>query len=124
MDYRDRNQRRIIERMFDTSSGDAESKRPPYARPVTPVWLDLGKVYPIEGVRRVVPDGVDLQSRVPAEVLLWEVTTTGHKIAYVRYRYAKGNGYSHAGHWVLAAWIEPRRDMPARPEQRRRPFPR
>ncbi|WP_394620992.1 hypothetical protein JNUCC0626_18415 [Lentzea sp. JNUCC 0626] len=90
--------------------------------PKTAVWVHLDKVNPIGGPPRFAfPEGVDLQSRVPGELHFWQMTTTGHWAGFVSYRIEqKGDGGLRMAHLVIETALEPRNDVPARPEQRGR----
>lgn len=86
-------------------------------RPPAPCWVDLGRAFPIDELRRVVPDGLDLQSRVPGEVLIWSVTTTGHWVGYVSFAVKHGDHGVRLQQWMLSTALTARADGPARPER-------
>ena len=83
------------------------------------VWVDLAVAYPRPGGRpvRPVPDGVDLQSRVPAELLAWRRTTTGEWVGWVCVPVRRGEEVRYVYQYVPAAALSPREDVP----DRRRP---
>lgn len=87
-------------------------------RPSKPVWVHLNVVYRIDRPRMHYLDGLDLQERVPGELMMWEMTTTGHWVGYVSFGVRGAGSAVRMGQWVLADALEPRIDVPARPEQR------
>lgn len=99
--------------------GDDRTVRPP-----RPVWVDLARVYPVGGVARSIPDGWNLQARVPGELSGWMRTTTGHWVAQVRFRIRRGDG-SGGGMlhtmWLRPDAVTPRSDAPARKDQHDKP---
>lgn len=83
---------------------------------VRPVWVDLAVVYTRQPGRppRHVPDGVDLQSRVPGELLAWHRTTTGEWIGWTCLPVAKGEQVRWVYMYVPASALSPRDDGPGR----------
>ncbi len=80
------------------------------------VWVDLAVVYPRDGRRPVRgwPEGVDLQSRVPGELLAWWRTTTGEWVGWVCVPITRGADARYVYQYVPAAALSPRDDLPGR----------
>lgn len=80
------------------------------------VWVDLSLAYPRREDRpvRVFPDGVDLQSRVPGELLAWCRTTTGEWVGWVCLPVRKGEEVRYVYQYVPATALSPREDLPDR----------
>ena len=80
------------------------------------VWVDLAVAFPRPEDRpaRVFPDGVDLQSRVPGELLAWWRTTTGEWVGWVCVPVHRGEEVRGVYTYVLAAALSPREDVPDR----------
>ena len=110
---------RILEPVFEQSRG---AEPPPKfgrridVRPSKPVWVHLNLVYPVGRTWKHCPDGLDLQERVPGELMMWERTTTGHWVGYVSFGVCGAGSAVRMGQWVLSDALEPRVDVPARPE--------
>src|SRR3954463_8395107 len=97
--------------MFDDGRGTAPGSR--YFRGLSPhrlVWFAVGRFYPLGPPRAVIPDGLDLQAIVPGELAMWNATTTGHWVGWVRFKIHDGHGGAPAGQWVPGDAIEPRRE--------------
>jgi len=80
------------------------------------VWVDLAIAYPRPGEQpvRATPEGVDLQSRVPGELLAWRRTTTGEWVGWVCLPVRRGEEIRYVYQYVLAAALSPREDVPDR----------
>ncbi len=91
---------------------DTGDTRPPghlhSFRPPRPVWVNLSLVYPIDAVKAAVPDGLDLTSVVPGMLDMWQATTTGHWVGYVRFMINPGHGGAHHEQWIMAEAMRPR----------------
>lgn len=77
------------------------------------MWVDLAVAYPRPAGRspRAVPDGVDLQSRVPGELLGWRRTTTGEWVGWVCVPINQGEEVRYVYQYVAAAALSPREDL-------------
>jgi hypothetical protein len=77
------------------------------------VWVDLAVAYPRPAGRppRPVPDGVDLQSRVPGELLGWRRTTTGEWVGWVCVPISQGEEVRYVYQYVAAGALSPREDL-------------
>lgn len=86
---------------------------------VRPVWVDLAVAYPRAPGRpaRAVPEGVDLQSRVPGELLRWARTTTGEWVGWVCVPVSRGAEVRYVYQYVPAAALSPREDLRDRRER-------
>jgi hypothetical protein len=84
------------------------------------VWVDLALAYPRPPERpvRPMPEGVDLQSRVPGELLAWRRTTTGEWVGWVCLPVRRGEEIRYVYQYVLAAALSPREDVPDRRDRR------
>ena len=60
---------------------------------------------------RAVPEGVDLQSRVPGELLGWRRTTTGEWVGWVCVPISQGEEVRYVYQYVAAAALSPREDL-------------
>jgi hypothetical protein len=58
--------------------------------------------------------GVDLQSRVPGELLAWRRTTTGEWVGWVCLPVRRGEEIRYVYQYVVAAALSPREDVPDR----------
>jgi hypothetical protein len=77
------------------------------------VWVDLAVAYPRPPGRPplAVPEGVDLQSRVPGELLGWRRTTTGEWVGWVCVPISQGQEVRYVYQYVAAAALSPREDL-------------
>ncbi|MCX2949977.1 hypothetical protein [Lentzea sp. NEAU-D7] len=75
-------------------------------------------MFRIDRPREPFEEGLNLQARVPGELSMWEMTTTGHWVGYVAFVIPKEGAGVRVAQWVLADALEPREDAPARPEER------
>ena len=77
------------------------------------VWVDLAVAYPrtVDRPVRPVPEGVDLQSRVPGELLAWCRTTTGEWVGWVCLPVSRGDEVRYVYQYVAAAALSPRDDV-------------
>lgn len=87
-----------------------------WCKPPKPVWVDLGAVFRIWRSREHFEEGLDLQARVPGELLYWEKTTTGHWVGYVSFVVPKAHAGVRVSQLVIEYALELREDAPARPE--------
>ena len=104
-----------IEHVFDAcgpSQRRDERAGPLQRDQVRRVWVDLAVAYPREPGRavRAVPDGVDLQSRVPGELLGWVRATTGEWVGWVCLPISRGGEVRYVYQYVPAAALAPRED--------------
>ena len=58
------------------------------------------------------PEGVDLQSRVPGELLAWRRTTTGEWVGWVCLPVRRGEEIRYVYQYVVAAALSLREDVP------------
>ena len=77
------------------------------------VWVDLAVAYPRPTGRppRPVPDGVDLQSRVPGALRGGRRTTTGEWVGWVCVPISQGEEIRYVYQYVAAAALSPREDL-------------
>jgi hypothetical protein len=61
-----------------------------------------------------VPDGLDLQARVPGTLHVWDLTTTGTWVGYAVFEIHGGGRAVSTSQWVPAAALSPRTDAPTR----------
>ncbi|MEV6602842.1 hypothetical protein [Kutzneria sp. NPDC051319] len=81
-------------------------------RPARPVWIDLAKVFPIAGrPTRSVPNGLDLQVRVPGTLSAWQLTTTGDWVGYCKFDVRHGTVVIGMSQWIPAAALQKRDDQ-------------
>ncbi|MCP2333931.1 hypothetical protein [Actinoalloteichus caeruleus] len=84
-------------------------------RPAQPVWVSLGAALnqPTSG-RPPVPEGLDLASEVPGELVAWERTTTGEWAGLVtfvvRRAHARAGGTRHTM-WLYGRALRRREDV-------------
>lgn len=78
------------------------------------IWVDLAVAYPRPEDRpvRVFPEGVDLQSRVPGELLAWCRATTGEWVGWVCLPIHHGDQVRYVYTYVVADAMTPRDDVP------------
>jgi hypothetical protein len=108
----------ILELVFDRRPASPVPRRaghPVTLRPPRPVWVDLAVVYPVSArPTHSVPDGLDLQARVPGTLHVWDLTTTGSWVGYAVFEIHGGGRAVSTSQWVPAAALSPRADAPAR----------
>lgn len=86
-----------------------------FYQPPRPVWIDLAVVYPLRGrPSRSVPDGLDLQARVPGTLSEWRMTTTGHWVGYCSFKVKQGELVIGMSQWIAAEALQQRADAPDR----------
>jgi hypothetical protein len=106
----------IIEHVFD-ERGPAQRRNERSGAlqrtEVRRVWVDLAVAYPrpVERPPRAYPEGVDLQSRVPGELLGWRRTTTGEWVGWVCVPISQGEEVRYVYQYVAAAALSPREDL-------------
>ena len=82
------------------------------------MWVDLDAVFRIRRPREHFEDRLDLQARVPGELLFWEKTTTGHWVGYVSFVMPKTHAGVRVSQLVMEYALSLREDPRARPEHR------
>lgn len=77
------------------------------------VWVDLAVVFPHRSRHpaRARPDGVDVSSRVPGDLLWWTRTTTGEWAGWCCVQIATAGEVRHVWQYVTAAALSPRDDV-------------